>query len=99
MANSYRIDYDTKAIRAAASKLKNCASNLSNGTRPKIQKIQSELSSNLEGNAAKALEARVSEMSADVNVLVNSMNGLSAALNKYAAELERTAQQLRGTMS
>lgn len=98
MAASYEFEYDSAAVRAAARKLQNCANALSNGARPKISRLRGQLPENLQGEAGTALEAKLSEMNADVNTLVNGISGLSKALFKYAADLERTAQKLRGSM-
>lgn len=98
MATINLADYDSRAVRAAARKLRTCAQNLSDGTKGKIQTIRGELPSNLEGEAANALQARLNDLSSDVNTIVGSINGLARALNNYADDLDRTAARLRQQM-
>ena len=98
MATINLADYDSRAVREAARRLNNCAQTLSNGTKGRIQTIRNELPAHLEGEAAKALQARISDLSADVNGLVGSMSAMVRALNKYANELDRTAERLRQQM-
>lgn len=98
MATVNLADYDSRAVRAAARKLKSCAQNLSEGTGGKIRTIRSELPSNLEGKAAQALQERLGDLSADVNTIVGSINGLARALSNYADQLDRTAARLRQQM-
>ena len=98
MATINLADYDSRAVREAARKLRACAQNLSEGTQDRIRTIRTEMPSSLEGDAAEALRARVDDLSADVNTIIGSINGLARALNQYAAELERTAEKLRKAM-
>ena len=99
MATIDLAEFDTTAVRAAVSKIRKCASALSEGTRPRIQTISSGIQANLEGETATALENRVGDLRADVNTLVGSMNGLCNALSKYADNLERMAQELKKQLS
>ena len=99
MASVNLADYDSRAVREAARRLTGCVRSLSEGTRSRIATVNSELPSNLEGEAAKALEARMGDLRGDVNAIINTINALVRALNKYADELERTAARLRQQMS
>lgn len=98
MADLTAMDYDTQALRAAAKKIRSCARSVDGGTRPGIRRIQGELHENLEGSAAVQLDARLQEMAMDANALVGTLNGIANALMKYAADLDRMAQQLRAKM-
>lgn len=98
MAKFNLADYDSRAVREAARRLSKCAQSLSDGTRGKIRTIRAEIPANLEGEAAKALQARMNDLTGDVNTIIGSINGLVQALNKYADELERTAARLRRMM-
>ena len=91
-------DYDSRAVREAARRLKNCAQRLSDGTKGRLRTIRGEISPNLEGETAVALQERLGELSGDVNTILGSINGLVRALNDYADELERTAARLRQQM-
>lgn len=98
MASASTYEYNSRIVREAARKLRNCGRTLSGNASPRIGRLRSELPRNLEGSAANALEARIAEMNADVNAMVNAMTSLSDTLDSYAAELERTARELRRIM-
>lgn len=91
--------YDSRAVRAAASKLRSCARSLSDSTGGRIRNIKTELPSHMEGEAAKALQQRVGELSTDINSVIGGLNGLAKALEKYAGELEATAARLKRLMA
>ena len=91
-------DYDTTALRAAANRLNNCARDLSDGTQSRLKALRGELPENLEGDAEKALAQRLNDLNGDISTLLNGITGLARALNRYADELERTAQRLKSAM-
>ena len=99
MAELTAMDYDTGALRAAAQKIKSCARSLDDGAQPGIKRIRGELTENLYGDAAIKLEQRMNEMNSDVNSMVKGLNGLADVLLKYAADLDRMAQELRAKMN
>ena len=100
MATVNLADYDSSAVRAAAKKLRSCANELSGNTKGKLQTIRTELPSNLEGDTAQALQARLADLTGDVNTILSSISGLVSALEKYADDLDRAMvrlkQQLQG---
>lgn len=99
MATPYAFEYDTRALRAAANRLKQCAQRLSNDAKPKIGKLRGEVDDNLEGRAAEVLMQRIIELDGDVSGTVNSLNNLAGTLLRYAADLERMARELRARMT
>ena len=92
-------DYDSRAVREAARKLKAAGEGLSADARPKIEKLLGELDEHLEGEAAEALRGRLNDSRKDVNTVLGTINALVRALNKYADELDRAAQELKKVMA
>lgn len=96
MATQY--DYDSAAVRAAAMKVKQCNEQLRGETSPKLRQIAGEIPGHFAGEAATALDERVAEMSADAAEVCESFDKVYRALMAYAAELERTGQELARQM-
>ena len=98
MAQMTALDYDTRALRAAAQRVRNCASRVRSNANPKIKRVRNELGDNIKGRTADALARRLAEMDADVGTLAGNLDGIASAMFKYAADLERMARELRARM-
>ena len=98
MAQMTVLDYDTRALRAAAQQVRNCAGRVRSNARPKIREIRNEMMENIDGKTADALARRLAEMEADVGTLAGNLDGIANAMFKYAADLERRARELRAKM-
>ena len=99
MENGNLAEYDSQAVRAAARKLRSCGQSLESGTQPKLRSIQNGIPDHLEGAAASALQQRMSVLDTDIRTVIGGINSLARALERYAEELDRTAERLKQQMA
>ena len=98
MAQMTALDYDTRALRAAAQKLRSCAASVRGSTQTGLNRMRNELRENLQGRTADRLEQRLTDMGTDISTLAGNLDGIANAMFKYAAALERMARELRAKM-
>lgn len=97
MSGSDGVTYDTAAIRREAGKLRSCASTVADAL-DSTNELRSRLDGNFEGDAAKALDARLMEMRSQLRTLCKGMDGLSRALLQFAAALEVADEKVADMM-
>ena len=92
-------NYDTTAIRREARKLKSCYERLTDSAMPRVNGARSKLDGNFMGRTADALDESLARTQTQLKALSRDINGLYAALMRFADALEeaddRVAQLMR----
>lgn len=95
-----KYDYDSTAVRREARKFKKCSEMLEQRAMPQAKSIGAQLDGNFRGQAADALDERLSQMQSQIRSLRARCDNMYSVLMKYADELERLdaefAQMLGG---
>lgn len=91
-------DYDSAAVIREARKFKRCYEALDADALPNMERARAQLEGNFEGQAAAALEARLSEMLNEIRTLRGSCSGMYSALMDFAEALERADEQVAQLM-
>ena len=80
---------NTREIRWAASRIRQCAEELSSSTAPVLKKIRQEIPEFFEGDAADALGVRLQGEAETAKSMCSALYNLSSALLTLAVNLEK----------
>lgn len=92
------MQYNTREIRRAASRIRQCAEELSSSTAPVLKKIQQEIPEFFDGDAADALGVRLQSEAEIAKSMCSALYNLSSALLSLAIKLEEADERISKMM-
>jgi WXG100 family type VII secretion target len=82
------LKYDSEDIRSVARRLKNCASSVSGLSTRDLRQVRERMEAEFKGEAADALNERLSEFQRDVGKIAEGLEAISSELTAYARRVE-----------
>ncbi|MBQ8088420.1 MAG: WXG100 family type VII secretion target [Clostridia bacterium] len=90
--------YDSTAVRRAAQTVAGSAEVISTSAQPKLNRIRSTLGENMEGDTARALAERLRQADQDIARLQSTLDALSRALYRFAAEIDAADARIKNAL-
>ena len=90
--------YDSAEVRRAARTVRSSMDRITSSAQPKVKSIRSQLSENMEGATADALNKRLYELDADIAKIVSALNALNRTLVRFADEIDAADARIKAAL-